>query len=162
MQLLRFFVSARDLAKGVCMMRLGEVIESAIWLTGEESEELRTRYEQDVSQAIDDLCYEYGMLHGPIQWVEKIPGTDRVPTVPDHIQGQRVRLLVAESTVTDYAPQTSEGSFVANLECKDVERLRLITRKAARKTLTDEECDEIIEEHGPEAALDTLRRQVLH
>lgn len=140
-------------------MNLGEVIESAIWLTGDESQELRKRYEQDVCQAIDDLCQEHAVLHGPVTFTEKRPGDDRVPPVPDHIQGGRVRLLVAESVVTEHAPQTSIGSFVANLELKDLTRLRKITRRY-RPGLTDQQCDEIIEELGPEAALDTLRRNV--
>jgi hypothetical protein len=141
-------------------MNLGDVIEKAIWLTGDESPELRKRYEQDVTQAIEDLCREHGFLHGPVTWVEKRPGEDRVPQVPDHVQGSRVRLLVAESIVTDYAPQTSEGSFIANLEKKDLERLRVITRRQSKTTLSDQDCDELIEQYGPEAVLETLRQHV--
>lgn len=141
-------------------MKLGDVIESAIWITGDESQELMDYYQKDVTQAIDDLCREHNVLHGPIQWVEKRPGEDRVPQVPDHIQGGKVRLLVAEAEVTEYAPVTSNGSFVANLEKKDLLRLRVITRRASKKTLSDQDCDELIEQCGPEAAVETLRQYV--
>lgn len=140
-------------------LKPGEVIESAIWITGDEPQELRQRYEQDVTQAIDDLCHEHGVIHGPLHWREKLPGSDRVPAVPDHIQGSQVRLLVAEAEVTGEVPKVS-GSFIANLEPKDLTRLRFITRRASKSQLTDQECDEIIEHLGPEAALDTLRRNV--
>ena len=136
-------------------MKIGDVIESAIWITGEEPTTLRARYEQDVCNAIDYLCHEYHFIHGPITFIEKLPGTDRAPSVPDHIHGQRVRLLVAEATVTDKVIETSEGSFVANLNHKDLQRLRTIIRR--HRMLTDEQCDEIIEQIGPEAALDTLK-----
>lgn len=138
----------------------GDIIESAIWITGDESQSDRARYENDVVNAIDETCSTEGFEHGPVMFIEKRPGEDRVPPVPDHVQGSRVRLLVAESTVTGVAVQTPQGSFIANLEKKDLLRLRLITRNAAKKMLTDEECDEIIEEIGPEAAVETLRKNV--
>jgi hypothetical protein len=141
-------------------VKIGDVIESGIWLTGEENEELRKRYEADVSQAVDDLCREEGVIHGPISFLELKPGEERVPEVPNHISGQRVRLLIANSEVVDFIPMSSEGSFVANLELKDLIRLRTITRRAAKQNLTDQECDEIIEQYGPEAAIDTLQKNV--
>jgi len=144
-------------------VRIGDVIESAIWLTGEEGLEMRQRYESDVTEAIDDLCQEHNLIHGPIQFIEKKPGQDRVPEVPDHIQGINVRLLVAEAEVIASAPETSVGSFTANLDKADLDRLRIITRQIIlrrhKQRLTNEECDEVIEELGPEAALDTLRKQ---
>jgi len=142
-------------------MQTGDVIESAIWLTGEESAEMRARYEDDVRGAIDYLCHEKGFIHGPVTFIEKRPEEDHVPEVPDHIQGQRVRLLVAEATVV--AKATGKGSFVANLEAKDLARLRDIIRRSWSKhvndggLINDAECDRIIETLGPEAALDTLR-----
>jgi len=145
-------------------MRIGDVIESAIWLTGEEGQEMRRRYEADVTSAIDDLCHEHNLIHGPVQFIEKKPGQDRVPEVPDHIQGINVRLLVAESEVIASAPETSVGSFTANLEKIDLDRLRDITRQIHKRLngtiLTNSQCDEVIEELGPEAALSTLRQQV--
>lgn len=143
-----------------CFMKTGDVIEAAIWITGDESPSLRAHYEQDVRQAISDMSATARFEHGPVTFTEKRPGDDRVPPVPDHVQGSRVRLLVAESAVTAVAIQTPKGSFVANLENKDLLRLRLITRSAAKTVLTDDECDKIIEEIGPEAAVETLRKNV--
>ncbi len=142
-------------------MRIGNTIESAIWITGDEPLTLRKQYERDVSNAIAHLCEENGFEHGPVKFIEKRPGNDRVPDVPEHIQGSRVRLLVAEAEIVGKRPLSSTGSFVANLEKKDLDRLRAITRRKwaehHRMALTDEQCDEYIEELGPEAALDTLR-----
>jgi len=145
-------------------MRIGDVIESAIWITGDEAPALREQYKNDVCRAIDDLCAEHGFEHGPVQFIEKLPGSNRVPPAPDHVQGSRVRLLVAEASLVGVSVATSHGSFVANLEKKDLERLRTITRRAWAKThpddvLTDKQCDDYIEELGPDTAVDMIRAQ---
>ena len=50
------------------------------------------------------------------------------------------------------------GSFVLELDPKDLFRLRKITRRASGKHLTDYECDMIIEELGPEVVIEELRK----
>ena len=142
-------------------MKVGDVIETAIWLSGDESEEMRQRYINDVCAAIEEQCHTEHVLHGPITFTEKRPGEHRVPPVPDHIQGQRVRLFVAETTVMSVI-ETKEGSFVANLDHVDLIRLRRFTRRQARKVMTDQECDQIIEQYGPEAAIDSLKQTTRH
>ena len=147
-------------------MKTGDLIESAIWITGDESQSIRTRYEQDVRQAMADFCAEEGLEYGPVTFIEKRPGDDRVPPVPDHVQGSRVRLLVGEAQIIDNRVATSEGSFIANLEKKDLVRLRAITRNGYMKqhpghNMTDSECDQYIEQYGPEAAIETLRKHTL-
>ena len=143
-------------------MRIGDFIESSVWLTGEESPELRRQYEKDVAEAIEYFCCEHCFQHGPVTFTEKKPGDDRVPPVPDHVAGPAVRLLLAESEITSKV-QTSVGSFTAQLDKVDLQRLREITRRVRRSygaPLSNRECDAIIEEIGPEAALTTLRKIV--
>ena len=145
-------------------MKVDDFIESAIWITGDESPLTRKRYEQDVNQAISDMCAEQGFEHGAVTFIEKRPGDDCVPTVPDHVQGSRVRLLVGEAQILGKRVITSKGSFIANLDKKDLVRLRQITRNEWLQqhpdyVLTDSECDKYIERYGPEAATETLRKQ---
>jgi hypothetical protein len=140
---------------------VGDMIETAIWLTGDESKELRKRYEGDVCLAIDDLCKELDLVHGPVIFSVNRPGEERVPEVPDHISGQCVRLLVGQSLVVGRTQSASpEGSFINNLDPQDLFRLRDITRKVAPRYLTDEECDAVIEELGVDTALETLKENV--
>ncbi len=144
-------------------MKTGDTLESAVWLTGAEPPEMRAQYESDTVEAIDYFCRQNGFAHGPVEFTEHLPG-GVIPPVPDHISGPRVRLLKAEAMVTDTVPATSQGSFTAQLEKSDLRRLRIITRQARLKHsgeyLSNRECDEVIEEIGPEAALATLRRTV--
>lgn len=142
-------------------MNVGDIIEAAMWVTGDESPDLRRRYEKDVTEAIYETCATERFLCGPITWAEKLPEDERSPPVPDNLQGQRVRLLVAEADIVGLMPETNPDSFIANLELDDLKRLRGITRavhvKQFKKLITDAECDEVIEALGPDAAIDALR-----
>lgn len=146
-------------------MRVGDVVETAVWLTGEEPKDLRDDYKADVREAISSLCQEKGFVHGPVEFVKKRPGDDRVPPVPNEVQGIDVHLLVAEAKIIGRLDYRS-GGFIAELEPRDLERLRQITRRAHRaylpdgetpRELTDQEVDDIIDELGPEAARDAIR-----
>lgn len=59
-------------------------------------------------------------------------------------------------------PLLLSGSFVLNLDPKDLKRLRKITRRASGMHLTDYECDMIIEELGPDIVIKTLRMEYNH
>ncbi len=135
-------------------MKTGDLIESSIWVTGDEPKALLDRYKQDVTEAISYLCQENGMTYGDVTFIEKHP-MDDIPEVPDHISGSRVRLLVGEAYVTGVVVETTEGSFVNNLDHKDLMKLRTIIRRYGTRSNAD--CDAIIEQIGPEAAIDTLR-----
>lgn len=144
-------------------MKIGDTIESAAWTTGDEPPETRAQYEEDVRFAITRLCDLNGFLHGPVTFTEFKPGDERVPEVPKHVQGSNVRLLIGEADVIARKPESKPHSFIANLDRKDLIRLRALTRKAAlkmtRRIISDVECDAIIEACGPDAAIETLRRK---
>src|SRR3546814_7626595 len=107
-----------------------------------------------------------GVVTGPIRWTEKLPGDERVPPVPSHISGLCVRLLVAEAEVLNVRDTASR--FLAELEPSDLRRLRTITREAHRlwhhrnapgqpyTRITDRQADTLVNDLGPEAALEAL------
>ena len=144
----------------------GDVIETAIWMDGTETPDLKDRFERDMRAGLATMAENEGVIIGPLIMAEKRPGEERVPPVPDAIQGLDVRLLVGEATVIFYARQASEGCFVADLEPKDLERLRTILRRVhqsynpGKPELSTEKCDEYININGPDAALAALREQV--
>ncbi len=142
-------------------LKVGDIIENAIWMTGDEPEGMKERYKDDVLVTIASLCAQEGYEHGPITMHELKPGDHRCPEVPEHIQGSKVRLLVVESTLVTKLVIDGEHSFVGNLDRNDLVKLRKITRDRAakdlKKIISDDECDEIIELLGTDAALATLR-----
>ena len=146
-------------------LRPGDALETAIWLTGEEPDALKQRFESDVRAKLAEMADHEGVIIGPLLMTEKRPGEDRVPQVPDHVHGMNVRLLVGEAAVVGEV-FTSEGAFVADLDPKDLARLRTILRRVhqaynpGKPELSQEKCDEYININGPEAALEALREQV--
>lgn len=153
-------------------MKIGDVIESAIWMDGRETTEQKNYHMQCVCQALDDFSSENGFTIGPVTFVEKLPGGDRAPKVPKHIETStddmsRIRMLVGETKIHSRIPivQLTENTLVASLGETDLNRLREITRTAYRKhvkggSLTNAECDAVIEELGPDVAIQTLRDEV--
>lgn len=143
-------------------LRLGDVLEVAIWKTGDEPEGTDARFKKDMAEQIQEMADMSGVVCGDIKWSVKAPGMERVPPVPGHIQGQRVRLLIGEAEIVGELPAETTDSLIANLEYKDLQTLRGITRSSHQRhfpgrTLLDAECDDIIEALGPEAAVDALR-----
>lgn len=142
-------------------MKPGDTIEAAIWLNGEETPEQRRKFETDVREEIADACSQNNLMYGPVVFKVLKIGEERVPPVPDHIQGADVRLLVAETEIIGFT--MLESGFTFELERHDLERLRTIARNSYAiahhgATLTDMECDDVINEIGPEAALEKLRQ----
>ena len=80
-------------------MRVGDVIELSVWITGDEPQELIDFYKKDVIEAVNENCNYHNVVHGEVTFHLKHPMDDRVPEVPDHIQGSEVRLLVAETKI---------------------------------------------------------------
>lgn len=149
-------------------VRVGDTLESAIWLDGTEKPEQVAMHKLNVQQTLEQANEASGAVTGPIRWSEKKPGDERVPEVPDHIQGDDVRLLVAECDVLNVRP--SESKFLAELEPGDLRRLRKITRDAHktwwRKTFprhawprpSDRQCDTLINDLGPDVAYEALQK----
>lgn len=148
--------------------QIGMPIEVAVWLTGRETNHQMDAWKKDCEAEIGRFGLENGVIMSQAVYTEKLPGDDRVPPVPKHIHGPGVRMLVCEATVVAFlkAEIVKNTGFVADLDKRDLERLRQITRAAHQKScplermLTDAECDEVIERIGPQSALATVREGV--
>jgi len=133
-------------------VQVGDVVQAAMWFaTPEERVAAKQHIESELAQ--------YWVV-GPIEWAEKHPEDAGVPEPPEG-SPRSTRLLVAEATVLHLPMVVAEGNFTAELEAKDLTRLRQITRDACwrfqHRWLTDAECDAVINELGPDAALKALR-----
>jgi hypothetical protein len=144
-------------------MKPGDCVETAIWLSGEETEEQILRWKrEECPSSLQRLEREHAVTAGPLTFTVKSPGDDRVPAVPDHITGPDVRLLIAEAMLFPGKPRVeSTPGFVADLQHDDLMKLRQITKRAHFNYRgyhpTDADCDAIIESLGIEAAMRTLR-----
>lgn len=148
----------------------GDVLETAIWMDGRETEGDVAQFKFDAVAYFQSIGDAERLVVAPTAFTEKRPLDDRVPPVPDYVSGPKVRLLVAEAAVSERLNVLSHRSFLADLDYKDLQLLRDATRAVHRiydrnaggemRTLTDPECDQIIEEVGPQAALNTLEKAI--
>lgn len=156
-------------------IKLGDTLMVAMWMDGRETKEDLIRFKSDAGVYFENLAADGGLVISLPTYAEKKPNDERVPPVPGNISGPNVRLFVVEVDVVGKVKVLSPRSFLADLDHKDLEVLREATRAVHRiydrtatgqmRTLTDRECDEIIEEVGPQSALNTLRHatgDVLH
>lgn len=147
-------------------MKPGDMLETGVWLAGTETKADVARFKREAEAVLRDSAAQERMALGVIVWATKRPGDNRVPKVPRHIHGPDVRLLVAEALVLERAQLIVEQSFLLDLDPVDLQRLREITRRQHRRanpgalSLTDTQCDAVIEEVGPEAAMDVVRKAV--
>ena len=157
-------------------MTPGETLQASIWMDGLESEAQVERFKREAFEAMQHKAQAAGYGLTPLRWAELRPGDPRVPDVPMHIavagvlSKPNVRLLVGEA---DLVAVNINSNFLAELEPKDLERLRAVTRRAyeeswrrwlARKVvcgecpgLTDRQCDRAVLRHGSRPALGTRR-----
>jgi hypothetical protein len=136
-------------------VKIGDLVECAIWLDGTESEAMLRQWATDCPYVMAN-AQEPKLKLGPVAFELKRPGEDRVPQVPDHVKGPDVRLLVGTAELIGFEPVRKE-SFLSELSEADLVRLRQATRKAHGRKLPDAVCDQIIERLGPVAATQDMR-----
>lgn len=141
-------------------MKISDLAECAIWLDGTETDSMLAQWKADCAYLMA-RSHDPVMHLGPVNFEIKRPGQERVPQVPDHLQGPDVRLLIATAEVLGFEV-VRKGSFVDSLGKADLSRLRNATRRehGKRGHLTGAQCDQIIERLGPVAAAETARRGV--
>lgn len=151
-------------------MRPGDVLETAVWLDGRETQQQRDQFQADAAEQMRAEAQVFDCVIGPLRWIMKKPGDERVPEKPQHIDGPDVCLLVAEADVF----KAPSGNFLAELEPKDLLKLRKLTRKGYERAwqqwvrdglvkgrcprLTDRQADTLINDLGPDAAVAALER----
>lgn len=139
-------------------MNIGDLAECSIWIDGTESEEMLKQWRTDVVYMMTQ-SHDPKLKLGPVLFEIKRPGEDRVPQVPDHLQGPDVRLLVASAEMLGF--EMGKRSFLNEIEERDLVKLRKATRRQYGK-LSDEQCDQLIERLGPNVAAREISGQAVH
>jgi hypothetical protein len=144
------------------LLRSGDVIDFAsCWLTGGEDQTRRDDIARSLIEAKPAIEQQFEVRFGPAT-IHELAANESPWPVPNHIQGQTPTLLVARATVKARRPQ-KRSLFLTELEPADLALLRRITRRVRKRIypnegpLTDRQCDTVINDLGPDAALETLR-----
>ncbi|HYF53319.1 MAG TPA: hypothetical protein VEA41_03585 [Salinarimonas sp.] len=171
-------------------LRYGDHLTLSIWLAGDETPEmLRQFMAEDAKQGLTLRADKERVKIGEPSFEAKLPGADRVPPVPKWLEDKIATigrkpvvlslvegkepvtypapvLLVAEAMVIGQKPSVAKRGFLADLGPEDLKRLRRRTREiwdssgVGYRTLTDQECDKLIDEHGPDAAAEAVMRVI--
>jgi hypothetical protein len=136
---------------------IGEVHEAAAWFHIGAMDrvciDVQSAFDADRSEG-----YEFGL----IAWEVLAPGEGVAPACDN--AAPTLRLLVGRAKVT---AEPARGTFLAELDRVDLNRLRKLTREAHRaqfggkvRPMRNAEVDDVIEEFGPKAAEGALRELV--
>jgi len=145
-------------------------LEIAIWYDANEHSDIINLCSKSIIDVLDTVCTKNNTHHGKVNFAILKPGDDRVPQVPrwlEIIDGVCPELLVATTKVIDNVQEVPMG-ITGDLDKKDVVRLRVITRREFQMqypyaiSLTDYECDQIIDKLGLEVVMDQLSSSVVH
>lgn len=136
---------------------LGTPMECGLWYNADKPTE-RANAKKGVETAFFNTGMAYNVNFGPISYEDVDPLSPRVCAPPDHFQGT-VRCLIGTARVVSYyTPQCSR--FTDDLRPHELAEFRRATRDAFMRAggfkLSDEECDDWINEVGPDAAVDTF------
>jgi hypothetical protein len=140
----------------------GGVFEAALWFDPSQ-DAAEALAKEAIRRALAAHAARANTVAGPPRWEVLAPGDRRLPDPPPHLP-RGVKCLVGRCTVTARAPQPSARRFALELDPRDLDRFRAITRRewAARQPndppLSDAECDDWIERYGPAAAANVVRR----
>lgn len=139
-----------------------DTAQVAIWISDSEPPaKIMWWKAEEAPRRLRESADAAGVTLGPITWRELQPGQEDAGHPPDGVQGDNVRLLVAEAEVTGHRPQIVTRSFMADLDPKDLARLRAITVRAALPhVITEAEADAVIERFGPAVAEKVLKELV--
>ncbi len=139
------------------MSSIQKVYEAALWYISPGG---RKNAQKGLEVSFILVAETEGFIFGPISYEEVDPLSPRVPHPPDNMTGD-VMALIGTATVVAQRMEIPEKKFTDELLDRDRAAMRDVTRKIFLKggtNLTDDECDDIINEYGPEAALEGARR----
>lgn len=136
---------------------MGDAHEAALWFNADKPTEYSDA-KKGIEIAFVDTALALGVMFGPISFEIVDPLSPRVPPPPANFRGA-IRCLIGTATVVSlWTPR--ESRFTDDLKPSDLADLRRATRQAFMQaggfTMTDEECDDWINEVGPDAAVDTF------
>jgi len=132
---------------------VGTEMETALWYNANEPKD-KDEAKKGIETVFVQTAYHHGVQFGPIQWEDVDPFSPRVPNPPKYMKNARA--LIGVASVYRHMDEAPNSFFTEDLSPGDLKELRRRTSDAFEKIsgfpLSDEECDEFINEHGPGVA----------
>lgn len=147
----------------MAQLKIGDILPAALWYNPWQPQDY-DRAKEGITETLGLVAENDGVTISPVTFEVLEWNDDRLPEPPKWAHNG-VKCLLGEAVITGYVSDIKVTSFLADLDKKDLERLRDIQRRVHRKyypgeVLTDAQCDSLIEQIGPEAAFDAVKRAV--
>lgn len=145
------------------MIQIGQPFECAAWFDP-ANPDAHDKTKQSLLIAMTRLQEGAHVVFGEFCWTILEPGDDRVPDPPETAPNG-IQLMLVDAEVVEMRGALADASFITDLDYIDLEILRRLTRKCAAmhgQTLTDDECDVMIEQIGPKMAEQVLCQAILN
>jgi len=130
----------------------GDWLRSAYWYYADNPEAAKEA-EDKITDHIFEMAWEYKVRTKPIVWEHVLPGDPQVPDPPKNMMGN-IKCAIGAAEVLHSLKMGPD--FTDEIEPYQLALLRDATRRkfmeAGGIDLSDEECDEIINEFAPETA----------
>lgn len=148
---------------------VGEEVEAACWFIPAKMGD-KDNAKSIVRAALRDYEEESRVTLSPTSWAEfKVEENDRIPPPPENLWGAEPRLLLGTSRIVIVHHRVSEllvdpeaaARYLASLTDEQLAERRAWTREVAKqygRTLTDQECDALIVQHGPKSEERSIRK----
>ena len=140
-------------------MKIGDILEPAsMWYNADHPKE-KEAAERGIESVLTMMAEEDNVVIGPIEWETLDPMSPRLPEPPGIFQGT-IRCRVGYAYVV--AHKETGYSMSGDLSDEDRETMRIATRKKWAQVhgeiLSDEDCDKLLDQVGPEAAAETIHQ----
>lgn len=143
-------------------MKIGDIVQTGTWLTGIETDREKCELAQTMHDHLAELAAAESFTLSVAGSYELPLDDDRAPAAP---LGS-ASFLVCEALLDGHTLTDIRGSFVQELDAKDLERLIELQLRVywmynpGKPPPPRAKILAWIEENGPEIALETLREQV--
>ena len=129
---------------------MAELFEASLWYNADIPAE-KTAAKEGIQETFLRTAVLHATRFGPISYEDLTVFDQRIPTPPPQMKGNIRCLYGSAKTIGEL--ESLQG-ITSDLTDEDIRNLRHVTRRAYLKAggpvLTDEECDQLINEHGPE------------
>lgn len=138
-------------------------VERALWFNPAHLSEVDDA-KRGIRRALAEEAEKRHLVLGPVAWLTLEPGDARLTHEPPPHMAQGVKCLVGSARILAVLEAPKSRRFTSDLDPKDLERFRVITRREHALAfpqdppLSDIECDDWIERYGPKAAAAVVRR----
>lgn len=133
----------------------GDIFETSLWYNADHPGE-RSSAQEGIEKVFVEMAYLHGIRFAAIKWEELEPLSPRLKEPPPAYMHGSPRVLVGWAPVVGRLVELPACRFADDVQDETLAQLIQITRvqflRAGGSYLSDEECIDIINEHGPPVA----------